>query len=278
VTSLFPRYVAAIRDLFGEGYWATWQPNVRHTLGEIGVVEHGMFVPIDHVRDQGLSVRREKAKARDVVTYRSDDAIRVTLKSAGEAGAGLLALTAAEAGAVVEFGREGGIVFDLSGVEECRLAKQEELAKHVLGKWREGLWPEDRVIVTHLLEAQSGTILAAAGSGAKAELRLRAGLPKDVLPVDANLSAGFEIAHSEALSVRVGGTGLTPVFRVLRLKKTWLGRIRTVYGTVQPFRTGELTDDAFEDLMAEAEEEPEVVLGAADQLEFIDDQPGRHDA
>jgi hypothetical protein len=256
--------------LFGEGYWATWQPNVRHTLGEVGVIEHGMLVSIDHLRDQGLALEPEaQTTSRDVVTYRSNEAIRVTMKAAGTASAGLLALSAAEAGAVVEFGHDGGIVLDLSGVQETRLPRQQDLAKHVVSRWRQGEWRENQVVVTHLLAARSGTILAAAGSGARAELRFTA--PQPALPVEANLSAGFEVAHSEALSVRIAGKELTPVFRVIGLKTTWLGRIKTVYGSVQPFRTGALTDDAFDDLLAEAEEEPEVVLGALNQSDFIDD-------
>src|SRR3989442_989497 len=115
MANLLRRYVEAVRDVFGPGYWATWQPSVRMSLGDIGVVEHGAVVQVDKLADQGLAFDVHPASTEDSVTYRSDDGIRVTFKAAGEAADKLFALTAADAGAVVDFGHNGGVLLDLSG-------------------------------------------------------------------------------------------------------------------------------------------------------------------
>jgi hypothetical protein len=130
-------------------------------------------------------------------------------------------------------------------------------------------WPEEQLVVTHLLTAETGTVLASTQSNSRAELRLKRDVPN--LPVAADVSAGFEVANSESMTLQVTGRGLTPVARVFGTQKPLLGRMKTVYGTVQPFRTGQLDDAAFADLLDEAAEEPEVVLGEMDQLDFLPD-------
>lgn len=270
MASLPRRYVEAIRSLFGKTYWATWEPSVRHTLGEIGIVEHGTLIGIDHLKDHGIALTPEPVAQKDQETYRSDRSVKVTMKAAGSVVAGLQILGDAEAGAVVEFGREGGVLMDLTGVSHSRLPRQPALARYVVQEWREGRWPEHQCIVTQIVSAEKGTILASWGGHGRAELRFAAA-PGAAIPVDGNLSAGFSVAHAQGLGVRIAGEALTPVFRVLGLKRTWLGRIKTIYGNVQPFRTGGLDENSFRQLLDEAGDEPEVVLGELDQLDHLDD-------
>jgi hypothetical protein len=75
------------------------------------------------------------------------------------------------------------------------------------------------------------------------------------------------IAHSGALTVQILGEALTPYFRVLRVKASWLNGVEGEYGGRQPFR--ELAAAATAELLEEAREEPDAVLEAVDQFSTL---------
>jgi hypothetical protein len=258
-------YIDSMHDFWGKGYWITWHPSVRLRLGEVGAVRDGQLVAISSLKSLKIDHDTTPAQSRDQITYSSAGSVSFTFKAAGDPGQGFQFLMPAQAGALIEFEKENSLVVALRDLAETRIVDLPELAKAVVERYLAGDWQADFAVVTHLVRAGSGTLLASTASGSRVELFAQAALGQGPATI-ADLSANVGVAHSDALELQVLGQGLTPFFRVLRLKERWLGGVKVRFGDNQPFRTSKSrTSSEYRELLEEAMDEPDEVLGELDQ-------------
>jgi hypothetical protein len=258
-------YINSMHDFWGEGYWVTWHPSVRLRLGEVGAVKGGQLVTVGSLEGMRIPYDATPAQSRDQLTYSSAGGVSFTFKAAGEPGPAFQILAQAQAGALITFKGENSLVVSLRDLAETRIVDLPQLAKAVVERYLAGDWQADFAVVTHLVTAGSGTLLASTVGGSQVELLATAAIGQGPVTI-ADLSANVAVARSDALELQLLGQGLTPFFRVLRLKEGWLGGIKVRFGDAQPFRTSKArTSGEYQELLEEAMDEPEEVLEDLDQ-------------
>jgi hypothetical protein len=232
-------------------------------LGEIGIASHGQFVPTDHLANIKIAFVVNSADSRDTLTYQSAGGVSVTFKGAGATASGFKAVLPADAGALVEFKKDNGFLLSLGGLSESRIESLSALAKGIVDRFLAGKWNKEWLVVSHLVTARSGTILASSAPNSRVELKVSSSLGHGPAKL-ADLSANVSVASSNAVGLQITATGMTPFFRTLALREDWLRRLEVQVGTKQPFRVLQ-SDRLREELMDEAGDEPEVVLDNVDQ-------------
>ena len=258
-------FVRALQNLWGPGYWVAWPPSQRLSLGDVGVIEKGLFVRTEGLAELGVDVSAEAGSARASLTYDSGGTASVTFKASGDSPTGFQGLAQADAGALVQFGTANGVLCVYDDLRETRVQRLEPLTATLIEWFWAGRWREDHAVVTHLVSARSATILVGAASGAQAELRASAtagGGPATLGQLGANMS----VARRQHIGFELVGSGLTPFFRLLRLRRTFMGRITTQHGR----GAGPAQRPVPVEVMEEALESPASVFEEFDQLTAID--------
>src|ERR1700743_3017800 len=100
------QYMQAMRRLWGPGYWITWQPNTRLKIGDIGAIVKNELILVDNLTARGIKFSSVVTNVRDELTYDSNGHAAVSMKLAGQTDSAFAALTTAEAGAKVSFGKD----------------------------------------------------------------------------------------------------------------------------------------------------------------------------
>lgn len=246
-----------MQSLWEAGYWVTWQPSVRWNLGDVGAIERGVLIHIDDLATFGVHYATQPGVSKDRLTYSSQGNVALTFKLAGQVAQGFHALGAADAGVLVEFSKDEALVVSLRGVAESQVRSVPELAAQIVKLYLADRWKQDYAAVTHLVSAQSGTILASSGNGSAVELRAQAAVGSGPVEIG-DLSAGMSVARSHNLGLAVVGANLTPLFRVVRLKDSWLTDPRVVFAR-QRVR-GARPEAAPTELLEQARDEWDAVL------------------
>ena len=215
-------------DVYSElGYRATWLPGTKVSLGDVGRIEDGVLTVETTLARLGIAFEADSdAVPEGTLDYQSKNAVSVVLKAAGSLDGRFKVLTAADAGALVEFSRDRAVLMQLQAVTSSRIADQAGLKRALLAAVvaadDQRRWQRDWVVVTDVVNAESATILISGGSSSRLELKAAASVAPASL-ADAN--AGLTMAASNQLSTTiVAERGLTPLYRALRVKRNfwWL--------------------------------------------------------
>jgi len=235
------------------------------SLGDVGGIEKGAFTRTDGLSHHGVDLKAEAGSAWASLTYDSGGAVAVTFKVSGDAPHGFQGLAQADAGALVRFGTEHGVLSVYDHLCERRVQRLDPLAAKLIEWFWAGRWPENRAVVTHVVSARSATILVGGASGALAELRADAAVGAGPTTL-AQLGANVAVAHRDHIGFELVSTNLTPFFRLVRLRRNWLGRVSARYG-----RGLELARRPMPvEVMEEALEEPASVFEEFDQETALD--------
>jgi hypothetical protein len=265
-------FLQAMASLWGAGYWVTWPPITRLRLGEIGTASGVAFVPITTLAECGIASAPSAADTRDHLTYRSEGSVDVTFKVSGQTSQLFQSLAEAQAGALVRFAKNDGVLVAYSGLAEHRLASQPVLAQEILRRYWLAEWPLDWAVASHVVTAAAGTVLVAGRNSAAVELAAGAALGAGPLQL-ADLATGVTVARSAGLNLELVGADLTPFFRILRLRKRFMRGVEAAYGDKLPLRTGAgRPAEVPLELLEEARDDPDAVLEAPPQPSG--DQPG----
>ena len=204
-------------------YRPTWLPGVPMKLGTVGVIENGAFRPITSLENLNIPYDVILDAKQDTLDYNSSTGVMITFKGAGETNEKFEAIGKASAGVLIEFSRRGAIVMQLKGVANHRIADQVSLNKELLRSVVLGntdQWQRDWVVITEVVQAETGTIVISNTENSKLELQA-SGSVKPVNLVDA--SANLSVAKESQVSTKIiAESGLTPLFRGVRVKRKFL--------------------------------------------------------
>ncbi|GAA1026273.1 hypothetical protein GCM10009557_03400 [Virgisporangium ochraceum] len=154
------------------------------------------------------------------------------------------------------------------GLTQTGVSDTVGLAGALVRRYWAGGWDDGLLAVTDVVAARSGTVLAAARHGASAELRVSATLGAPLRLAD--LATDAAVVRRSFLGLEWVGRDVTPFYRVVRLRKSWLGRLREDYGPRAPGR-GAAPVPVPPLLLEQAHDDPDLVvetMSAAEQAPF----------
>lgn len=205
------------------GYLATWMPNASVRLGDVGVMSGRTFQRVTSLGDLGITFQVRKGSQPIDLSHSSEGKVSIDLSGSGAAEGGP---ARANAGASVVFGSKGSFVFQATGCVEHSIEDQAKLGRDVIAKYKSGEdWDPDWVVINTVVEAKCATVLVSSSSEGKVELTAKGALPPNGLAL-ANADAGLHLSSIQGDVLHfVAQRGLTPLFRVSRIKRGLLARL-----------------------------------------------------
>lgn len=205
------------------GYLATWMPNASMRLGDVGVMSGGAFRRVTSLEDLGITFQVRRGSQPIDLSHSSEGGVSINLSGSGAAEAGP---AQANAGVAVVFGSKGSFVFQATGCVEHSIEDQAKLGRDVIAKYKSGGdWDPDWVVINTVVEAKCATVLVSSSAEGKVELAAKGDLPPNGLAL-ANADAGLHLTSIQGDVLHfVAQRGLTPMFRVSRIKRGLLARL-----------------------------------------------------
>ena len=205
-------------------YWGIWQPSVHIELGACGPVEDRVFRPQGRLRDYDIQFEVTEDPTPADTDYSSTDGLDIVFKAKGET-KDVPDIPAGKAGVHIGFNRTEAVVIATKGARQPRISDQEKLRRDLLKSVvsPDGGIPERWFVVTDLVQCDFASVIVARGSKAafavSAEADFQAGLV-DIANAELDLSVRKE---SNVGFKMLAQQGATPLFRGMRLKRTFLG-------------------------------------------------------
>ena len=233
---------ASVHKLYAEdvyeglGYRPTWLPGTPVALGNVGVLEDGIFRPVTDLAHLGIPFEMKVDTDRDAIDFSSKKGVSISFKAGGETNKKFRAITTAEAGVLIEFSREGAVAMQLRDVSFNRIEDQHALAHALLKSLavadESKQWQRNWIVITEVARASRATIVISGSGNSRLELKASG----SAAPVSlADVSAVLSVATESEISTKViAESGLTPLYRGLRVKRKWF----RIYDEVLPATSG----------------------------------------
>ncbi|MBC7934513.1 MAG: hypothetical protein H7Y86_04015 [Rhizobacter sp.] len=209
-------YLAHMHDK--SGFRASWDPSRVLKIGYVGKLDKfGVFTVFSSLEDEGIVPKIGAQGSKVDMDYTSHDSVSVSLKASGTAPVAGSALTELDAGFTIGFKGGSGVVFQTSGQRTMEIINMDAIQKQIVEKFNEGNWDQDSLIVTHLVEADTVTVIISNSSNGLLELKAKAGVGTANLKLtDATL--GLTVAREQGSTMKfISQSGLTPLYRVMGL-------------------------------------------------------------
>lgn len=213
-------------------YTATWLPNVKLALGDVGVLSDYEFVPRTNLKNLGIPYRESAAGTPATYNYMSAGSVTRDVKLAGKAPVAGSALADVDAGITFHFATTSAVVFLATNCTVRTIADQEPLKRAILERFKAHDWERDYVVVTELVTAGSTTVIISEGANGQYELKAKAGLAPTLEAI--NVEGNFSLVHDSQIGFNcLAKAGLTPLFRCLGIKGRFRPGVATREDVVQ---------------------------------------------
>ncbi len=223
MSSIFKSYLKAVKKQ--NGYRATWMPNISISVGSVGVLEQGRFTPMSHLNLMGVKFEETVSDEIDF-SFFTENMVDIHKKASGQLPDGFKVLGEADAGIAIDFKKEHGIVFELSGAKIHTLKDVISLRNDLKKMRKEGKWQRNWVLATEVVRAEKGTIMLSRVSDFHFEAKANADLGIENLKLtEANLEFVTDVDKEKLIYVKAEN-GISPLFNVMGFKL--LGRFATM--------------------------------------------------
>lgn len=251
------KYTQELRRQFG--YFATWLPSAPLKLGDVGVLHKSEFTKITSLQELGVEFKEEADTSKADIEHNSKGAVSIS-KSA-DAKSENSPLGNASVSISIEFSKENAILFKANGTSSPRIANQFKIGKDIKKLYQAGEWDKNWIVVTEVVNAESGTILISSSANGKIELKASGKINAAEIDIaDANM--GLNTTFSKDLSTKIiAQDKLTPLFKASRLGFRKFAPLR---GTKKNEATAIDANSEQSDLMMN----PELATEQANILEF----------
>lgn len=201
-------------------YTATWLPNLKLSLGDVGVLSKYEFIYRTNLKNLGIPYKEGAVGSPSNYSHVSSGSVTRDIKLAGKAPLLGSVLTDADAGISFHFGRKHAVVFLATDCTVRTISDQEPLKKAILKKFNDREWERDYVVVTELVAAGSMTVIISEGSEGRYELKAKAGLVPSFESI--KVEGNFSLAHESQIGFHfLAKSGMTPLFRCLGVRVGW---------------------------------------------------------
>lgn len=214
-------YLDHIHGKFGT-YRAAWLPGSKLELGMVVKINNiGELEKYGDLKKRGIDFQFDESETAADLKLSSGDGITINAKAQGKSAQGFSALTDLDAGFSIKFTSNNSIVFELGGYITKEINNLDEIATPVLQKYKLGDWDKDLLIVTHIIEAKSATIIISRKAGTDVELKASAAASIGELKLT-DTSLGLGVAHDSGDTWNIIATsGVTPLYKVMGINKSF---------------------------------------------------------
>lgn len=214
-------YLTALNRRFQ--FLGAWPPNQRIEVGEVGVIEQGVFRRRTSLGHLGIPFSASSSGQVGNLDYSEGAEISTDNSASADV---RLARGAPKVGIHVKLNHEGAFVFNAMDAVEWRVDDVIAIERHVLAALERGAWDPSWVIVDRVIQATSLTVLISESDGAELGLNASGALNASALKL-ADASLGLQTAYATGQSLRfLGEVGLTPLYQCLRVNRRLFGRDR----------------------------------------------------
>jgi hypothetical protein len=224
-------YKAAMADPW-KHWWVTWPLLTRVRVGDVFGTSGGTLSTAGDLGGRSVTFSLQHGSTPADFTYDSNGSVSIRFKAAGHPPTGFSALAEMDAGALVEFGRGSSALVIYTGLVQEGFSDSGAVAAELTRLYWDGRWDESLVAVRDVISAQAGTVLVATQGNASAELHAAASAQAGPATL-VDLSGSVSFARSAHLGLKWSGRRVTPFYRVVRLRKTWTGKITEDFGPRQ---------------------------------------------
>jgi hypothetical protein len=207
------------------GFRATWDPGLPLKIGDIVKLDSfGAVNVYNSLEKVGIVPEVRTDESTTDLDYSSGSGITITVKGAGAAPVTGSVLTDADAGFNLQFTTEKSIVFKIAGYKTHQIINLGEIESFLLAKNKNGDWDKSWLIVTHLIVADTATIIIADKGNASIDLHAKAAVGAAQLKIT-DASLGLTVARETGSTVNfIAQNGLTPLYKVMGLKSPFFGK------------------------------------------------------
>jgi len=226
------RYLSGIHEKFG--HLATWLPDDKLRLGDVGILEKGRFFRKTTLKALRIPFKRRLGNVGGDWDHSSGSDVSVDFGGKAESGA--------EGGpggrALVNLGSSGAFLFQALGCRSQTIEDMGRAGDEILLAFRAGDYEKNWVVIDRLVTARSATVVISDSATACVEFAGKA--PITSVPALADASLGIKVEKWEGEVTRfVTATDLSPMFGASRLRAALFGQPR-----VDPLRADEAIVDA----------------------------------
>jgi hypothetical protein len=206
-----------------KNHWATWLPNEKLKLGDVGVLDGRLFTRVTSLAALTIAFQERPDTDATPIDYVSESGVTMYFKAAGEASTDMPSVPQAKAGIGVDFSAAGAFVFKAPQSFEPTVENIVQLEKDIIGAYKAGRWKSEWAVIVRLVQTPLATIIISNSSASKVELSaegdVAAGTTVDL--GSANLEFGVRTQRGDVIKF-IQAKNLTPLFQLARVKsKPW---------------------------------------------------------
>ena len=210
------------------GYLATWLPTATLKLGDIGTIKDGVFERTGNLKDLGITFKAETHPAGDL-EYASADAVTLEFKAGGNAPVAAGPGGTVDASVGISFKHANAVLLEASNCDSAIISNIAQVSDSVLSHYADGGWPDDRVVITDIISADTLTVLVSSGANAVIDLSVKGDVGSGVAKL-ASANASYSVNKASSIGTRIiGQKGATPLFKARGIKRSMLGWGKTTF-------------------------------------------------
>jgi hypothetical protein len=227
------------------GYFATWEPHVPIKIGHCGPIDGRTFKPQGHLSQWRIDFDVEDEGQPADIDYSSKSGLKTTFQLRGGAQT-IPNIPQGTAGLRLLFEREEAVAMALKGARHSRIRDVQRLKRSLLAAvTSRNPFPDDWFVVTDLMASEFASVVIVQGKGASFAVTADADFAAGLVDL-ANASLKITIADENQVGYKMlAKSGATPLFRGIRLKRTWLRKIKFEEADVGS-RSDQQIDEMFE--------------------------------
>jgi hypothetical protein len=213
-------------------YLGTWMPNASIRLGDVGVQQKAHFKQMTTLQGLGIPFRVRSGTNAVDFSYTSQAGLSFRTKAKGDVAAGTT-LPLGEAGIALEFSQRGAFVFQAADCLVNEIEDKAAVGEAVIKLFEQGRWDAEWTLVDTIVEAATATIIVSNSESGALELIAKTPVQlSELASVDAELTLS---SQSGDIIRFIAAKGLTPLFRLSRVKKSLLA---SLFGGSKPITFG----------------------------------------
>lgn len=210
---------------------AAWPPGSPIKVGSVGrFLGAGLFEPETTLGSYGINVVVDDDAGAGVLSYTSQGVGESSFTVGAHIPDLASGLINAKAKATIKFGSEHGIIFRASGLRYETMRDQPKMARKVAHLAKSGQWGRDWYIVTQVVQAGSASVLIADSPSAEVELALGADVNVGGIELLGAELKPHVIRHKGMHILIIDETGLAPLFKAKRVKRSLFGNVKLKAG------------------------------------------------
>jgi len=200
-----------------EKYFATWLPNQRIMVGDVGEINALTFNKLTTLEELGVEHYYDAGVNCISLDYTSGDDVSITAKSSLSGDD--VPLAESSALIAVEFGKIGAYLFKANNGKGLTISNMMSVGKQIIELYKKKVWNRDWVMVSHVISFDSATIMVANSTSAKIKLEAKCEISDDIfsrLKSDSKVN----VVHQSGEIIKViAENGVTPIYQLYGIRR-----------------------------------------------------------